>query len=84
MKKLFVFLFGLFVFTSCFNDGTKEVTENNGGIGGRIYGKKFMFEGHRYIEFKDNGLYGHGYVHDPKCPTCNPEENLVDSLSNNI
>ena len=36
-KALFVFLFGLFVFTSCFNDGTKEVTENNGGIGGEIH-----------------------------------------------
>ena len=67
MKKLFIFLFSILILSSCRNDGTQKVTDDNGGITGGIIAKEFDFKGHYYIEFKDYGISGHGFVHDPEC-----------------
>jgi len=47
--------------TSCLSPEYKEVGEN-------FFVREFAYNGHKYIEFKDNTLYGQGFVHDPDCP----------------
>ena len=70
MKKILFILISICLFTSCcYNEGTKKVSTVE-GIGGEIYVKEFTYKGHTYIEFKDKGLDGQGYVHDPDCQEC--------------
>lgn len=76
MKKiLFLFIVCLFL-SSCVTDGTKSL--NDKGIKGGIYVKEIKYDGHSYIEFKDNGTYGQGWVHNPECL-----KKDIDSLLNN-
>ena len=51
--------------TSCWQENTKRL--NDVGIVGHVYVKEVMYNGHSYYEFKDNGTYGQGWVHNPDC-----------------
>ena len=65
MKK-FLFIFTiLFCLFSCHNDGT--INTDIDGIISNIEVKEFTYANHSYIEFKDRGLYGHGFEHNPEC-----------------
>lgn len=66
MKKLIILFITVICLSSCIDPDTEHV-KSSGLFSGYIYGNKFAFEGHTYIEFKDNDLYGHGFVHDPDC-----------------
>ena len=65
-------MFSVILFVSCNNEGTQTIGNENSGIRGPIKCKKFTFENHQYVEFRDCGFYGQGFVHDPDCPTCHP------------
>ena len=74
MKKIISILFvvlSLFVVSGCKNNSENNSEDNTKFVimsdGGKIYVRKFIFENHQYIEFKDYRYYGHGYVHDPDC-----------------
>lgn len=47
--------------TSCFGPEWEQSGED-------FFVREFTYNGHNYIEFKDNAMYGQGYVHDPDCP----------------
>ena len=72
MKKVFILLLAALLAYSC-NTETKgethvetpQVIRCEDGV--KIYARKFTFENHQYIEFKDQRYYGHGFVHDPNC-----------------
>ena len=65
IKTLFVFISCLLL-VSCYTNGTKPVNNDN-GIGGEVYVKEITYKNHSYLEFKDNGVYGQGWVHNPDC-----------------
>lgn len=65
IKTLFVFISCLLL-VSCYTDGTKPVN-NDKGIGGEVYVKEITYKSHSYLEFKDKGVYGQGWVHNPDC-----------------
>lgn len=72
MKKFILILIATICLCSC-NADTKDDThvETTQVIrcedGVKIYVRKFTFENHQYLEFKDLRCYGHGFVHDPNC-----------------
>lgn len=66
MKKLIILFITIIILSGCIDPDTKHV-KSSGLTGGVVYGNKFTFEGHTYIEFKDNDIYGQGFVHDPDC-----------------
>ena len=91
MKRLFIFLFSVLVLTSCLNEGTERVTNYNGGVAGSIVAREFEYKGHQYIEFKDEGIYGQGFVHNPECQACTPmyklkeiKKSIKSSIKDNI
>lgn len=65
MKKIFICLFCSIFLVSCFTDGTEKTSSD--GIGGSVYVKEFIYNNHSYLEFKDGGVYGQGWVHNPDC-----------------
>lgn len=66
MKKILLIFISCLVLTGCFTDGTKPLN-NDKGIGGEVYIKEIIYKNHSYLEFKDNGIYGQGWVHNPDC-----------------
>lgn len=67
MKKILFILFTVFCFVSCYTDGTKQIDNSSAGIGGKVCVKELIYENHSYLEFKDQGIYGQGWVHNPDC-----------------
>lgn len=67
MKKLILLLFSVLCLVSCL-DSKYKVNEYNEGLSGSIYVKEITYKNHSYLEFKDNGIYGQGWVHNPECP----------------
>ena len=65
IKTLFVFISCLLLI-SCYTKGTKPVN-NDKGIGGEVYVKEITYKNHSYLEFRDNGIHGQGWVHNPDC-----------------
>ena len=65
MKKILFLFIGCMVLSGCYSNDTEHV--NSDGISRDLFAKRFTYDGHVYIEFKDGGLYGHGFTHDPKC-----------------
>lgn len=65
IKTLFVFISCLLL-ASCYTNETKPVN-NDKGLCGEIYVKEITYKNHSYLEFKDNGIYGQGWVHNPDC-----------------
>ena len=66
MNKLLILL-GLCLLASCTNPGTKKLDNVSTGIFGSVLIKEIKYKNHNYIEFKDEGTYGQGWVHDPDC-----------------
>ncbi len=66
MKKLIILFITIISLSGCIDPDTKRV-KSGGLLDGCIYGNKFTFEGHTYIEFKDHDMVGQGFVHDPDC-----------------
>lgn len=66
MKKILILFIGCMILSSCYSNGTEPV--NSDGISrDDLFAKRFTYDGHVYVEFKDEGLYGHGFTHDPEC-----------------
>ena len=65
MKKIFICLFCSIFLVSCFTEGTNKIPTL--GIGGDVVVKEIIYKNHSYLEFKDNGIYGQGWVHNPAC-----------------
>ena len=68
MKNFILFLFIgslLFLFTGCYKDGTEHIGVE--GIRSEVLVKEINYKGHSYIEFKEEGTYGQGWVHNPEC-----------------
>lgn len=61
MKRILFILAIAVMATSCFNPEWEQSSKD-------LFVRKFTYNGHNYIEFKDNTMYGQGYVHDPDCP----------------
>lgn len=66
MKKILFIFISCLLLVSCYTDGTKPLN-NDKGIGGEVYVKEITYKNHSYLEFKDNGVYGQGWVHNPDC-----------------
>lgn len=66
MKNFLSLCFCVLLLSSCYSEGTSKV-KSNIGIGGNVYVKEVTFHGHSYLEFKDNGITGHGWLHNPDC-----------------
>ena len=68
MKNIILFLFIgslLFLFTGCHKDGTKCIGVE--GMQSEVLVNEFIYKGHSYLEFKEEGTYGQGWVHNPEC-----------------
>lgn len=68
MKKFIIGIIALIALCSCEPETMQKVPMNDGTT---IYVRKFVYEGHRYIEFgRIMEVYDNytGYVHDPDCP----------------
>ena len=65
IKTLFIFI-NCLLLVSCYTNGTKPLN-NDEGIGGEVYVKEITYKNHSYLEFKDSGIYGQGWVHNPDC-----------------
>lgn len=61
MKRILFILAIAVMVSSCFGPEWEPSGED-------FFVRKFIYNGHSYIEFKDNSMYGQGYVHDPDCP----------------
>ena len=70
---------GCLMLTSCFTEGTKQIDNNVNGLCGNVYVKEITYNGHSYIEFKDNGTYGQGWVHNPECLKKDIDSLLINS-----
>ena len=70
MKKVLFVICLVFSLQSCYTEGTKSIQENQ-GIGGDVYIKEIVYKNHSYLEFKDSGMYGQGWVHNPDCKCFN-------------
>jgi len=70
MKKLLLGICLVFSLQSCYTEGTKNVTGNQGMMG-NIYVKEIVYKNHSYLEFKDSGMKGQGWVHNPDCECLN-------------
>lgn len=66
MKNFLSLCFCVLLLSSCYSEGTNKI-KSNIGIGGNVYVKEVTFNGHSYLEFKDNGVTGHGWEHNPVC-----------------
>ena len=67
MKKILFILLTMVCLCSCYNEGTTKVGNKSTGIYGRIVVKEINYKNHSYLEFKDEGLKGQGWVHNPDC-----------------
>lgn len=72
MKKFILILIAAICLCSCNADTKDDAHVETSQVircedGAKIYVRKFTFEKHQYIEFKDHRFYGHGFVHDPDC-----------------
>ena len=73
MKKIVSILFvllSLFAVSGCKNNSEDNVEKVIMSDGAKIEVRKFIYDGHQYIEFfRHAGGYDNytGYVHDPNC-----------------
>lgn len=63
MKKVILCIISCIALISCVDSAPLK----DEGLGGKVYVKEITYKGHSYIEFKDNGIYGQGWVHNPDC-----------------
>jgi hypothetical protein len=79
MKKNILLLFICICFISCYNSGTEHITKDNSteGISGEVVVKEIIYKDHSYLEFRDRGLHGQGWVHNPDCECFNKKNNKV-------
>jgi hypothetical protein len=73
MKRriILIITFIVILLQSCNNDCNDKASlyknSDNSEIG-ELISKKFKYEGHQYIFFKQREIYGQTVVHDPECP----------------
>ena len=62
-------MINIILLSSCINDGTTNISSNisNEGIFGEVFVKEVSYNNHSFLEFKDKGLQGQGWVHNPDC-----------------
>lgn len=63
MKKVILSIISCLALVSC----TDVNPIKDGGLSGKVYVKEVTYKNHSYLEFKDNGIYGQGWVHNPDC-----------------
>lgn len=71
MKRIVCLTTFVTILLGCTNKGTKIIEgcgDTSQGIRGYVSVKEIVYNNHRYLEFKDEGMYGQGWVHDPECP----------------
>ena len=79
MKKLLFLLAACLCLASCVRRGITKVKDTGFGEGGEVWVMEFEYNGHKYLELKDNSQYGQGWVHDPDCP-CFTQKKESDGL----
>jgi hypothetical protein len=74
MKFLFSILFMCVCMSSCINGSKCDVVPNSGIYSNSVIVYEFTYKGHSYLEIKDTGSYGQGWVHNPDCPCFNQKK----------
>lgn len=74
MKKLFILSVVCIFLASCVRKDVTTLKDTGFGEGGEVWVIEVEYNGHKYLELKDNSQCGQGWVHNPDCPCFNQKK----------